>query len=220
MTARCLLFFRLTCSLLEKAEVEQQVLEDDFAENPLSSFHTLFRIYHDWNEVFRHIWCNDCDKTHASQGIQIHLQTVNRLFVDCRFSLFFFIQTFPSFCFISDFNITFGIAERKLGGWITQEDLRDAAINIVKLCEMYDLDVRDVFDGYIQDHVVTPLLAEELYFIAATADKQDRMRSAVVWFEELYRRVSEDMYTESTLKLITVARVLAGVYNKVCQKLS
>lgn len=168
-------------SLLEKAEVEQQVLEDDFAENPLSSFHTLFRIYHDWNEVFRHIWCNDCDKTHASQ----------------------------------DFNITFGIAERKLGGWITQEDLRDAAINIVKLCEMYDLDVRDVFDGYIQDHVVTPLLAEELYFIAATADKQDRMRSAVVWFEELYRRVSEDMYIESTLKLITVARVLAGVYNKI-----
>lgn len=168
-------------SLLEKAEVEQQVLEDDFAENPLSSFHTLFRIYHDWNEVFRHIWCNDCDKTHASQ----------------------------------DFNITFGIAERKLGGWITQEDLRDAAINIVKLYEMYNLDVRDVFDGYIQDHVVTPLLAEELYFIAATADKQDRMRSAVVWFEELYRRVSEDMYTESTLKLITVARVLAGVYNKI-----
>lgn len=168
-------------SLLEKAEVEQQVLEDDFAENPLSSFHTLFRIYHDWNEVFRHIWCNDCDKTYASQ----------------------------------DFNITFGIAERKLGGWITQEDLRDAAINIVKLCEMYDLDVRDVFDGYIQDHVVTPLLAEELYFIAATADKQDRMRSAVVWFEELYRRVSEDMYIESTLKLITVARVLAGVYNKI-----
>lgn len=168
-------------SLLEKAEVEQQVLEDDFAENPLSSFHTLFRIYHDWNEVFRHIWCNDCDKTYASQ----------------------------------DFNITFGIAERKLGGWITQEDLRDAAINIVKLYEMYNLDVRDVFDGYIQDHVVTPLLAEELYFIAATADKQDRMRSAVVWFEELYRRVSEDMYTESTLKLITVARVLAGVYNKI-----
>lgn len=168
-------------SLLEKAEVEQQVLEDDFAENPLSSFHTLFRIYHDWNEVFRHIWCNDCDKTHASQ----------------------------------DFNITFGIAERKLGGWITQEDLRDAAINIVKLYEMYNLDVRDVFDGYIQDHVVTPLLAEELYFIAATADKQDRMRSAVVWFEELYRRVSEDMYIESTLKLITVARVLAGVYNKI-----
>lgn len=168
-------------SLLEKAEVEQQVLEDDFAENPLSSFHTLFRIYHDWNEVFRHIWCNDCDKTYASQ----------------------------------DFNITFGIAERKLGGWITQEDLRDAAINIVKLYEMYNLDVRDVFDGYIQDHVVTPLLAEELYFIAATADKQDRMRSAVVWFEELYRRVSEDMYIESTLKLITVARVLAGVYNKI-----
>lgn len=147
----------------------------------------------------------------------------SRLLTDCLLIVvfrFFFIQTFPSFCSISDFNITFGIAERKLGGWITQEDLRDAAINIVKLCEMYDLDVRDVFDGYIQDHVVTPLLAEELYFIAATADKQDRMRSAVVWFEELYRRVSEDMYTESTLKLITVARVLAGVYNKVCQKLS
>lgn len=97
MTARCLLFFRLTCSLLEKAEVEQQVLEDDFAENPLSSFHTLFRIYHDWNEVFRHIWCNDCDKTHASQGIQIHLQTVNRLFVDCRFSLFFSFRLFLLF---------------------------------------------------------------------------------------------------------------------------
>lgn len=168
-------------SLLEKTEVEQQVLEDEFAENPLSSFHTLYRIYHDWNEVFRHVWCDDCDKTPASQ----------------------------------DFNITFGIAERKLGGWITQEDLRVAAINIVKLYEMYDLDVRDVFDGYIQDHVVTPLPAEELYFIAATADKQDRMRSAVVWFEELYRRISENMYPDSTLKLITVARVLAGVYNKI-----
>lgn len=168
-------------SLLEKAEVEQEVLEDEFAENPLSSFHTLYRIYHDWKEVFRHVWCDDCDKTPASQ----------------------------------DFNITFGIAERKLGGWITQEDLQVAAINIVKLYEMYDLDVRDVFDGYIQDHVVTPLPAEELYFIAATADKQDRMRSAVVWFEELYRRVSENMYPDSTLKLITVARVLAGVYNKI-----
>lgn len=95
-----------------------------------------------------------------------------------------------------------------------------AAINIMKLCEMYDLDVRDVFDGYIQDHVVTPLPAEELYFIAATADKQDRMRSAVVWFEELYKRVSENMYPDSSLKLITVARVLAGVYNKVCRKLA
>lgn len=168
-------------SLLEKAEVEQQVLEDEFAENPLSSFHTLYRIYHDWKEVFRHVWCDDCDKTPASQ----------------------------------DFNITFGIAERKLGGWITQEDLQVAAKNIVKLYEMYDLDVRDVFDGYIQDHVVTPLPAEELYFIAATADKQDRMRSAVVWFEELYRRISENMYPDSTLKLITVARVLAGVYNKI-----
>lgn len=168
-------------SLLEKAEVEQQLFDDEFAENPLSAFHTLYRIYHDWNEVFRHIWCDDCDKTPASQ----------------------------------DFNITFGIVERKLGGWITQEDLRVAAINIVKLYEMYDLDVRDVFDGYIQDHVVTPLPAEDLYFIAATADKQDRMRSAVVWFEELYKRCYEDVYPDSTLKLITVARVLAGVYNKI-----
>lgn len=193
------------------------MLEDEFAENPLSSFHTLYRIYHDWNEVFRHVWCDDCDKTPASQGRTI--LTPGCLFVDCPFSLFF-IQTFTPLCSISDFNITFGIAERKLGGWITQEDLRVAAINIVKLFEMYDLDVRDVFDGYIQDHVVTPLPAEELYFIAATADKQDRMRSAVVWFEELYRRISENMYPDSTLKLITVARVLAGVYNKVCRKLA
>lgn len=115
-----------------------------------------------------------------------------------------------------DFNITFGIVERKLGGWIREEDLRVSAINIVKLFELYDLEVREVFDGNLQgDASSAPLPAEELYYIASTADKQDRMRTALVWFEELYKRVSEDRYPQSSIHLITVARGLAGVYNKV-----
>lgn len=120
---------------------------------------------------------------------------------------------------LPDFNITFGIVERKLGGWIREEDLRVSAINIVKLFELYDLEVREVFDGNLQgDASSAPLPAEELYYIASTADKQDRMRTALVWFEELYKRVSEDRYPQSSIHLITVARGLAGVYNKVGSK--
>lgn len=100
-----------------------------------------------------------------------------------------------------------------------QEDLWVVVINIVKLYEMYDLDVRDVFDGYIQDYVVILFLVEELYFIVVMVDKQDRMRSVVVWFEEFYRRVFENMYFDLILKLIMVVRVLVGVYNKVCCKI-
>lgn len=99
-----------------------------------------------------------------------------------------------------------------------QEDLWVVVINIVKLNEMYDLDVRDVFDGYIQDYVVILFLVEELYFIVVMVDKQDRMRSVVVWFEEFYRRIFENMYFDLMLKLIMVVRVLVGVYNKVCCK--
>lgn len=94
-----------------------------------------------------------------------------------------------------------------------------SAINIVKLFELYDLEVREVFDGNLQgDASSAPLPAEELYYIASTADKQDRMRTALVWFEELYKRVSEDRYPQSSIHLITVARGLAGVYNKVGSK--
>lgn len=80
---------------------------------------------------------------------------------------------------------------------------------------MYQLEVEDVFDGEIKGYEVPPLSAKELYFIASMADRFDMMGAAVLWFEEFYHRLSEDGFPESTVNLLTVARVLAGVYNKV-----
>ncbi|XP_061188063.1 prolyl 4-hydroxylase subunit alpha-2-like [Saccostrea echinata] len=168
-------------SLLTKAEDEQQLLSDKFSENPLNTFHILYRIYHDWNKIFRLIWCDDCETTPASQ----------------------------------DFNITLGIVERKVGGWVNERDLQSSAINILKLYDMFDLDTKDLFDGKMNGYTTVPLSVEELYFIASMADKEDMMRAALAWFEELYRRFSENKYPDSSINEITVGRGLAGVYNKI-----
>ena len=60
-----------------------------------------------------------------------------------------------------------------------------------------------------------PPTAEEILYIARKAEAKDMYYEAVHWLSELLRRFKDGEYNDSEVQEVTVARLLAGVYNKV-----
>ena len=114
-----------------------------------------------------------------------------------------------------DFDISYHVAGKHIGGLPTEDDVRGAAEGLLRLWNVYNFDLKEFFDGKIHHSETKPLTAEEILYIARRADVNENLYEAFHWLSELLRRFQNGEYKGSGVKEVAVARALAGVYNKV-----
>ncbi|KAK3083014.1 hypothetical protein FSP39_011720 [Pinctada imbricata] len=113
-----------------------------------------------------------------------------------------------------DFDLSYHVAERHLDGLPSEADVEGATNSIIRLWNVYQFPLKDFFDGVIFGTETKPLSVKEILYIARKADVNDNLYEAFHWLNELYRRFKNGEYSNSGVTVETVAKTLAGVYNR------
>ncbi|KAK3082638.1 hypothetical protein FSP39_001097 [Pinctada imbricata] len=113
-----------------------------------------------------------------------------------------------------DFDLSYHAVQKQFLGLPSTIDVQGAADSVLRLWNVYKFDLKDFFDGIISDTKTKPLSAEEILYIARRAETNDDLYEAYHWLKELYRRYKNGEYSKSDVTIGTVAKALAGVYDK------
>lgn len=87
-----------------------------------------------------------------------------------------------------------------LGFWPALGDVAGAADNILRLWNVYDLNVKDIIDGEIASTMSRPLKKNEIEFITGTAKKLEMVYYHLSLLSELYNRTQDEAEKENYRK--------------------
>lgn len=87
-----------------------------------------------------------------------------------------------------------------LGFWPALGDVAGAADNILRLWNVYDLNVKDIIDGEIASTMSRPLKKNEIEFITGTAKNLEMVYYHLSLLSELYNRTQDEAEKENYRK--------------------
>ena len=97
----------------------------------------------------------------------------------------------------------------------TDNDLEAAALTLLDLWDIYDLDLEQLVKGKIRDIQGERLSADDIFFVASTARDAGKYYGAIKWFEYLLLMVRNGDIKASFRKQ-NLYRKLAASYQEVC----
>ena len=82
----------------------------------------------------------------------------------------------------------------------TDVDLEAAALTLLNIWDIYDLDIEQLVSGKIRDDQEERLSADDIFFIASTARDAGKYYGAIKWFEYLLLLVENDSESTGAVK--------------------
>lgn len=105
------------------------------------------------------------------------------------------------------------VTKRREGSqWPSEVDLKQAARTIVDVCNVYDLDLKNIVKGSIGSVTERPLSADHIFFIGNAARDAGMTYEAVTWFKFLLERL--DTLGPHMFKVSSLYRRLALTYRE------
>ncbi|KAK3612446.1 hypothetical protein CHS0354_032055 [Potamilus streckersoni] len=113
-----------------------------------------------------------------------------------------------------DYNISMDIITNKNQFHAGEDDVKGAAVALVRLWHTYTLDIDKLIKGQILDTKTDQLTPFDILYIAGVVEEKGQTYDAIVWLHALLKAIEERyIEEEGDIKEVTIVRRLAAAYS-------